>query len=63
MNDDDMVVDEDYASQQHLQIGSKIKLVAHEWNISGICEGGKLARIGVKLQTLQDITGTPGHLR
>jgi putative ABC transport system permease protein len=62
VNDDDMVVDEDYAKKNHLRVGSKIKLIAHDWNISGIAEGGKLARIGVKLKTLQEIEGTPGHL-
>jgi putative ABC transport system permease protein len=61
-NDDDMTVDEDYARQHHLRIGSKIKLIAHEWTISGIAEGGKLARICVKLKALQNIVGTPGHL-
>jgi putative ABC transport system permease protein len=62
VNDDDMIVDEDYAQQHHLHVGSKITLIAHEWNISGIAEGGKLARICVKLTALQEIEGTPGHL-
>ena len=62
VSDDDMTVDEDYARQHHLQVGSKLKLVAHDWNVSGIYEGGKLARICVKLKTLQEIKGTPGHL-
>ena len=62
VGDDDMVVDEDYAQQHHLHVGSKHKLLAQEWNISGISEGGKLARICVKLKTLQDLVGTPGHL-
>ena len=62
VNDDDMVVDEDYAQQHHLRVGSKITLIAHEWTISGIAEGGKLARICVKLKTLQKYEGTPGHL-
>jgi putative ABC transport system permease protein len=60
--DDDMVVDEYYARQKHLQVGSKITLQNHTWNISGIFTGGKLTRIGVKLSTLQELTGTPGHL-
>jgi putative ABC transport system permease protein len=62
VNDDDMVVDEDYAQQHHLRVGGKITLIAHEWTISGIAEGGKLARICVKLKTLQKYEGTPGHL-
>jgi putative ABC transport system permease protein len=62
VNDDDMTVDEDYARQHHLHVGSKVKLIAHDWNISGVYEGGKLARICVKLKTLQEIKGTLGHL-
>jgi putative ABC transport system permease protein len=62
VHDDDMVVDEEYAQKHRLQLGSKVKLVANEWNISGIAEGGKLARICVKLKTLQEITGSQGHL-
>ena len=62
VNDDDMIVDEDYARTNHLHAGSTISLIAHEWHISGVAEGGKLARIGVKLKTLQDITGNQGHL-
>ena len=62
VNDDDIVVDEDYAQQHHLRVGSKLKLIAHEWNVSGVAEGGKLARICEKLTKLQDITGSQGHL-
>jgi len=62
VNDDDMIVDEDYAQKNHLRVGSQVKLIAHEWNISGIMEDGKAARVAVKLKTLQEIEGTPGHL-
>jgi putative ABC transport system permease protein len=61
-NDDDMIVDQYYARQKHLDIGSKIVLANHTWNISGIFTGGKLTRIGVRLSVLQELTGTPGHL-
>jgi putative ABC transport system permease protein len=61
-NDDDMVVDENYAQKYHLHVGSKITLIAHQWNISGIMEDGKGAQIAVKLKVLQEIEGTPGHL-
>ncbi len=61
-NDDDMVVDKYYAQQKHLQVGSTVKLVNHDWRISGIFEGGKLARMVVKLTALQEIMGSPGHV-
>ncbi|HEV2682567.1 MAG TPA: ABC transporter permease, partial [Rhodanobacter sp.] len=62
VRDDDMVVDEDYAAQHHLGVGSHIRLIAHDWNIAGVAEGGKLARVAVKLKTLQNLTGAQGHL-
>jgi putative ABC transport system permease protein len=62
VNDDDMIVDEDFAKKHHLRVGSRIDLIAHSWNISGIMHSGKGARIAVKLNTLQEIEGTPGHL-
>jgi len=61
-NDDDMIVDEYYARQKHLEVGSKVMLANHQWTISGIFNGGKLTRIGVKLPVLQELAGTPGHL-
>jgi putative ABC transport system permease protein len=62
VNDDDMIVDKYYAQQKQLKVGSTLKLINHDWHISGIFAGGKLARICVKLSTLQEITGSPGHL-
>jgi putative ABC transport system permease protein len=43
-------------------VGSTLRLINHDWNISGIYEGGKLARICVKLSALQTIMGAPGHV-
>ena len=62
VNDNDMTVDEYYARQKHLQVGSGIDLLDHNWNISGIYTGGKLARICVKLTVLQELTQRPGYL-
>jgi putative ABC transport system permease protein len=62
VNDSDLIVDEFYARQKHLQIGDVVNLVNHDWKLAGIYEGGKLARICVKLHVLQELTGNPGHL-
>ena len=62
VNDNDMIVDEYYARQKKLEVGSKINLINHDWNICGIYEGGKLARICVKLPVLQELAGRPGYL-
>jgi putative ABC transport system permease protein len=60
VNDNDMIVDKYYAQQKKLHVGSTLRLIDHDWNISGIYEGGKLARICVKIAALQAITGSPG---
>ena len=62
VNDNDLIVDEFYARQKHLQVGDVVNLVNHDWKLAGIYEGGKLARICVKLRVLQELTGNPGHL-
>jgi len=62
INDDDMTVEEGYAREHHLSVGSKVKMIAHDWNVSGVFEGGKLALICVKLNVLQEYMGTPNHL-
>ncbi|MDP9037927.1 MAG: ABC transporter permease [Acidobacteriota bacterium] len=61
-HDNEMVVDEYYARQNKLDVGSRKRLVDHDWVVSGIYEGGKLARIFVRLPVLQEIAGSPGHL-
>lgn len=61
-NDDDMTVDQSYAEQHHLHVGSTWNLIQHNWHISGIFEGGKLARICVKLPALQALMGNQGHV-
>jgi putative ABC transport system permease protein len=62
VEDTDMIVDEPYAREKHLQVGSILTLISHTWRVSGIYEGGKLARICVKLDALQRFTGNPGRL-
>jgi putative ABC transport system permease protein len=62
VNDDDMGVDEAYARQHHLKVGSKTTLAAHDWKISGVFESGKGARIAVKMTALQEINGAPNHI-
>jgi putative ABC transport system permease protein len=53
--DQDMLVDEYYAKEKGLQIGDKVQLINHEWNVAGIFESGKLARICVRLPVLQEL--------
>jgi putative ABC transport system permease protein len=58
-NDDDVIVDEYYAKEKNLGIGSTIQLMNHTWRVSGIFESGKLARVCAKLDVLQALTGSP----
>ncbi|HEY0163712.1 MAG TPA: FtsX-like permease family protein [Edaphobacter sp.] len=62
VQDSDMIVDEPYAREKHLHVGSVLTLINHTWHVSGIYEPGKLARICVKLDALQQATGNPHHL-
>jgi putative ABC transport system permease protein len=54
----DILVDELYAKQKKLHIGSTISLKNHEWRLVGIIAGGKLARVVVSLATLQKVLDT-----
>jgi putative ABC transport system permease protein len=62
VNENDMIVDKNYAREKKLQVGSTYNLIDHDWNISGIYEPGKLARICVRLTALQTIMASPGHV-
>jgi putative ABC transport system permease protein len=62
VQDTDMIVDAPYAREKNLHVGSTLNLIQQQWCISGIYEGGKLARIAVRLDALQRFTGNPGRL-
>jgi putative ABC transport system permease protein len=61
-SDDDVIVDEYYAREKKLAVGSTIKLMNHVWQVSGIFESGKLARIIAKLDVLQSLTSNSRKL-
>jgi putative ABC transport system permease protein len=61
-NDDDVIVDEYYAREKKLNVGSTITLANHAWRVSGIFESGKLSHICTRLNVLQALTGNPGRL-
>lgn len=60
--EDDIMVDERYAKQNGLKVGSTVKVLNKEWRISGIFESGKLARMVLPLKRLQDLTSNTGKL-
>lgn len=60
--DDDIMVDERFAAQRDLHAGDKLALWNRQWNVSGIFEAGKLARIILPTKTVQEISGASGRL-
>ncbi len=56
----DLLLDESYARQKHLQVGQTVTLLNHPWRLAGIVQDGMLARFVVPIATLQDMTGN-GH--
>ncbi len=61
-SDDDVIVDEFYAREKKLSVGSTITLANHAWRVSGIFESGKLSHICARLSVLQTLTGNSGRL-
>ncbi|MEO8025533.1 MAG: FtsX-like permease family protein [Bryobacteraceae bacterium] len=59
---DDMLVDSVYARSHKTKIGDKIDLKGREWRVSGIVESGKLARMFVPIETLQDISANTNKI-
>ena len=60
---DDVIVDQYYAAQKRLRVGSRMKMLGnHEWRVSGIFTSGKLSRIILPLRTLQKLTSNPGKV-
>ncbi len=57
---DDIIVDDYFASQNHVTVGKKLEMFNHEFRVCGIVENGKGARKYVPLPTLQDLTGAQG---
>jgi len=51
---DDIIVDEVFAKQHHVQPGSPVDL-GHVWHVSGIVEQGKLSRTFVDISAAQDL--------
>jgi putative ABC transport system permease protein len=59
---DDILVDRLYAAQKKLHVGQSFSLMNHTWHLVGIIEGGKLTRIVVQYQTLQELDHIVGKV-
>jgi putative ABC transport system permease protein len=58
----DILIDEYYARQQKVRAGSTINVLNRNWRVAGIVEPGKLARIILPLDVLQELTGNRGKV-
>jgi putative ABC transport system permease protein len=58
----DVIVDEFYARQNKLAVGSTLKLNNQDWRVCGIVEPGKLSHVFVPRKTLQDVGSCNGKL-
>jgi putative ABC transport system permease protein len=54
---DDLLVDDWAAKAKHLSVGDTYTLLNHKWNVVGIVEHGKGARLFVPISTLQELVG------
>lgn len=61
-NPDDVIVDEYWARQYHLDVGDEYTFLNRKWHVCGIVQPGKLARIFVPLKILQDLSANTGKL-
>ncbi len=59
---DDMLIDSQYAAQTGKSVGSTVRLINHDWRVSGVMRSGKLARLAVPLKTLQNLDDAQGKL-
>src|SRR5215467_246683 len=55
---DDVLVDDWAAKAKKLRVGDTYSLFNHDWNVVGIVEHGKGARVFLPLETLQDLSGS-----
>ena len=54
---DDLLVDDWAAKAKTSKVGDTFNLLNHDWNVAGIVEHGKGARLFVPITTLQDLVG------
>lgn len=59
---DDVIVDEYWARQGKLEVGSPVTFMNRKWRVCGIVQPGKLARIFIPLKLLQELSSNTGKL-
>jgi putative ABC transport system permease protein len=54
----DILVDDVYARAKKVKVGQKLHILEHDFQVAGIVEHGKGARLFVLMSTLQEMSGT-----
>lgn len=58
----DILVDRYYAQQNNLHAGSTVNLLNQDWRVAGVVEPGKLSRLFVPIDVLQELTSNTGKI-
>ena len=59
LQDDEVIVDQFYASAKNLAPGMKTEVMGHEYTISAICRPGAIVRVFTPLETFKRLNGSP----
>jgi putative ABC transport system permease protein len=59
---DDIIIDENYARQNNLKVGDKLTLANHDWTVRAIVGVGKLSKAFVQKPVLQELTANTGKV-
>lgn len=59
-DDHDAIVDEVYARHRKLAIGDTLRLLNRDFTLVGVIEAGKMSRIFIRLDTMQELMGWQG---
>lgn len=59
---DDILVDEFYQREKRVHVGSIVRISNRPMRVCGVIASGKLARLAVPIQTLQDMIGAKGKV-
>jgi putative ABC transport system permease protein len=58
----DIITDDYHARQNKLRVGSTVTVLNHKWRLAGVFRSGKLARIVLPVEVVQDLTGNHGKV-
>ena len=57
----DVIVDEVYARYKKVKVGDTLKLLNNDFRVAGVVETGKMSRIFIPLETMQELMGWGGR--